>query len=184
VSKQRPLGCMLMSKVVLRSCFYKVSRDTTIMIVHAKDNVTITSKQSRTSWWRRFYLATMLCFFIALANSVSIAVAQQQDAISSNAGVDGRSAFAQCGACHSLLPSHNERGPSLFHLFGRKAGTVPGYGYSLAMKRAGIVWRDDTLMRFLTDPRHAVPGTTMSLAGVKSPQQTKALIDYLRSATR
>jgi cytochrome c len=138
--------------------------------------------------WQKasFYVAAALFVAIALASFSSAAFAQAKyTASKGDAVVDGKSLFArQCSACHSLTPSHNDRGPNLYHLFGRKSGTVPGYGYSLAMRKAGIVWRDNTLERFLADPRGIVPGTTMTFAGVMDQQQGKALSDYLHAATR
>jgi cytochrome c len=97
---------------------------------------------------------------------------------------DGKSLFATCAACHALAPGHNGRGPTLYHLFGRMAGTVPGYDYSFAMKKAGIVWREDNLVNFISNPQRLVPGTTMKFAAPADYQQIRALIEYLRTATR
>jgi len=97
---------------------------------------------------------------------------------------DGKTLFAKCGACHALTPGRNGRGPTLYHLFGRKAGSVPGYGYSFAMKRSKVVWRESTLTRFIEDPQRVVPGTTMQFTVSANSQQMRALIDYLRTATR
>jgi cytochrome c2 len=47
----------------------------------------------------------------------------------------GAQVFAQCKICHSLEAGKNMVGPSLHGLFGRKAGSVPGYAYSPAMKK-------------------------------------------------
>jgi cytochrome c len=143
------------------------------------------AKKNRMWQKHSFYVAATIFAYVAFVTSVSFAVAQQRVSTSQgDAVVDGKSLFVQCSGCHSLSPSHNDRGPNLYHLLGRKAGTVPGYNYSLAMKKAAIVWRDATLARFLADPQHVVPGTTMIFAGVTNPQQTKALLDYLRTATR
>ena len=98
----------------------------------------------------------------------------------------GRAIFlAQCSACHALTAEHNGRGPSLYHLFGRRSGTVPGYAYSRAMKSAGIAWRDDTLARFIADPQRVVPGSTMTYALSSADRiNMKGLIDFLREGTR
>ncbi|MCD6674377.1 MAG: cytochrome c family protein, partial [Burkholderiaceae bacterium] len=58
-------------------------------------------------------------------------------------------------------------------------GSVPGFDYSDAMKRSGIVWNAKTLDRFLADPMKAVPGTTMGYAGVKDPKERADLIAFL-----
>jgi cytochrome c len=59
---------------------------------------------------------------------------------------------------------------------------VPGFDYSPAMRRSGIVWDARTLDRFLADPTHAVPGTSMGYAGVKDGKERAALIAYLKAA--
>ena len=56
----------------------------------------------------------------------------------------GAQVFAQCKICHSLEAGKNMVGPSLRGLIGRKAGSVPGYAYSPAMKNANVTWNDDT----------------------------------------
>jgi len=109
------------------------------------------------------------------------AQAPMQDPAARN---EGKLLFAQCGACHSLAPSRNGRGPTLYHLFGRKAGAVVGYGYSMAMKNAAIVWRENTLTQFITDPQRVVPGTSMTFSVSANSQQMRALIDYMRTVTR
>jgi cytochrome c len=93
----------------------------------------------------------------------------------------GEAIYARCGACHAL--ESNRTGPRHCGLFGRRAGAVAGFEYSNAMKRSGIVWNAQTLDRFLADPLRAVPGTTMTYAGVTDPQERADLIAYLRVAT-
>jgi len=69
-------------------------------------------------------------------------------------------------------------------LFGRRAGTVPGFAYSDAMKNSGIIWNEKTLDQFLEDPRKMVPGTKMTYAGVKSAQERADLIAYLKQVAK
>ena len=71
----------------------------------------------------------------------------------------GAQIYQRCLACHSL--EHNRSGPRHCGLLGRRAGSVPGFEYSPAMKRSKLVWNEKTLNRFLADPPKAVPGTTM-----------------------
>lgn len=61
--------------------------------------------------------------------------------------------------CHSL--DKNEIGPKHRNVFGRKAGTVPDYEYSAALKASTIVWNEATLDEWLTDPQAVLPGTKM-----------------------
>src|SRR5271163_2520463 len=81
----------------------------------------------------------------------------------------GAQVFAQCKVCHSLEAGKNILGPSLHGLIGRKAGSVPGYAYSPAMKNANVTWNDDTLSRYLSDPNAFIPGDKMPFVGIKDP---------------
>lgn len=93
----------------------------------------------------------------------------------------GAQIYQRCLACHSL--EYNRSGPKHCGLFGRRAGTLPGYAYSKAMKASGIIWNESSLDRFLENPLKTLPGTKMAYAGVKDPQERADLIAYLRHAT-
>ena len=93
----------------------------------------------------------------------------------------GRKIYERCQGCHSI--DRNRAGPRHRGLFGRRAGTVPGFDYSKAMRRSGIVWTAATLDRFLAAPIKAVPGTIMGFDGVKDPRERSNLIAYLKRAT-
>ena len=75
----------------------------------------------------------------------------------------GREIYERCAACHSL--ERDRVGPRHCGLFGRRAGSVPGFPYSDAMRDSGIVWSWETLDRFIADPLGTVPGTFMGYAG-------------------
>ena len=92
----------------------------------------------------------------------------------------GEAVYARCAACHSL--AYDRTGPRHCGLFGRHAGSVLGFAYSAAMKRADIVWSAKTLDRFLANPAKAVPGTSMTYAGVPDRAERAALIAYLKKA--
>lgn len=72
-------------------------------------------------------------------------------------------------------------GPSLFAIVGTKAGEVPGYPFSAAMKASGLTWDDATLDAFLTSPMKLVPGTRMTYAGQGDPAKRKEIIEYLKT---
>ena len=93
----------------------------------------------------------------------------------------GEAVYQRCLACHSL--EHNRVGPRHCGLFGRRAGSLPGYAYSTAMKKYGVTWNDETLDHFLQNPLQAVPGTKMGYAGVKDAGERADLIAYLKAAT-
>ena len=66
-------------------------------------------------------------------------------------------------------------------MFGRKAGSLPGFDYSTAMKASGKVWDEAALDSFLTSPMAAVPGTRMTYMGQSDPAKRKAVIEYLKT---
>jgi len=91
--------------------------------------------------------------------------------------VRGKEIYDRCIACHAL--GYDRVGPRHCGLFGRRAGSVPGFAYSAAMTRSEIVWGKQSLDRFLADPTGTVPGTTMGYAGIPSPEDRADLIAYL-----
>ncbi|ABE64951.1 cytochrome c, class I (plasmid) [Nitrobacter hamburgensis X14] len=97
----------------------------------------------------------------------------------------GRKDFKACAPCHSLEPGRNMTGPSLADLWGRKAGGVLSFDrYSDALKASGIVWNDDTLDQWLTDPQNVVPGNEMPFDGIKDVGARADLLAFLKEATK
>lgn len=122
------------------------------------------------------------CWLIASALFLQCGVvsAKQQPAIKGDPK-SGEEIYARCMACHSL--TENRIGPRHCGVFGRRAGTVPGFDYSPAMGRAKIVWSEKTLNGFLTDPMKYVPGTAMVFAGVPDPKERADVITWLKEAS-
>lgn len=87
----------------------------------------------------------------------------------------------QCAACHTVEPGKNRVGPSLAGVVGRKAGTVEGFRYSDAMKNSNLVWTEETLQKYLADPKAFLPGNKMAFAGLKKDADREAVINYLES---
>ena len=90
-------------------------------------------------------------------------------------------AFFQCRSCHSVEPGKNGIGPTLAGIWGDKAGVVPGFEFSEAMKNSGLTWNQANLDRYLTDPRGVVPGTKMAFGGVKDAGKRQEIINYLKT---
>ena len=90
----------------------------------------------------------------------------------------GEQVYARCLACHAL--AFDRVGPRHCGLIGRRAGSVPGFDYSPAMKTSRIVWTDKALDRFLSNPLKTVPGSTMTYDGVADPKDRADLIAYLK----
>ena len=97
----------------------------------------------------------------------------------------GKSLFrGRCGACHTVDPNGpSKTGPNLHGVFGRKAGSLPGFSYSGAMKAAGVVWGEETLDAYLTDPRKSVPGDKMAFPGLPNNADRDSVIDFLRQSS-
>jgi cytochrome c len=95
----------------------------------------------------------------------------------------GAQAFGMCTACHTITKGgRNGIGPNLSGLIGRRAGSVPGFSYSAAMKGSGLTWDAKTLDQFLAAPMKKVPGTKMPIS-VSDPAKRAAVIAYLTTAT-
>jgi cytochrome c len=95
----------------------------------------------------------------------------------------GAQAFGMCTACHTIAKGgRNGIGPNLSGLIGRRAGSVPGFTYSAAMKSSGLTWDAKTLDAFLAAPTKKVPGTKMPIS-VSDPAKRAAVIAYLTAAT-
>lgn len=95
----------------------------------------------------------------------------------------GEQLYGRCLACHAI--EQHRTGPAHCGLFGRKAGSAPGFDrYSPALRASGIVWDDKSLARFLQDPMAVVPGTSMTYLGVTDAAERQALVAWLRHATQ
>ena len=95
----------------------------------------------------------------------------------------GAKAFQACVACHSLEPGRHFTGPSLANLFGRKAGTAPGFQrYSDALKSSDVVWNEETVDAWLREPARFIPGNEMKFPGVKDEKVRRGLVQYLKTA--
>ena len=100
---------------------------------------------------------------------------------------NGERQFARkCSVCHTLVPDGARRaGPTLYNLFGREAGTLPGYKYSQALLDSDIIWAEDTIHRLFTDgPDVVTPGTKMPIQRMKNKSDRHDLIAYLKQATK
>lgn len=90
-------------------------------------------------------------------------------------------AFNQCKACHKVEAGKHGVGPSLFGVYGAKAGHAEGYKYSEAHLKSGLVWDDANLAKYLADPKGTIPGNKMAYAGLKKPEDVQAVINYLKT---
>ena len=83
----------------------------------------------------------------------------------------------RCTGCHAL--NGDREGPRLAGVYGRKAGSVPGFDYSAGLKESGIVWTDESLERWLSGPDAVVKDTKMDFYVPKADER-KDLIAFLK----
>ncbi len=87
-----------------------------------------------------------------------------------------------CRTCHSIKEGDNRLGPNLHKIIGRKAGSLPEYNYSPAMKDADFVWDEAKLARFIASPDEVVPGNKMApYGGLASAEDRRKIVVFLLS---
>jgi cytochrome c len=115
----------------------------------------------------------------------TVVVGTPDDPLKQYAGDPGAKVFRHCVACHTLKPGDVPRaGPSLWHIFGRRIATLPGYNFSPALTKMDIVWSKKTVAKlFEIGPAHYTPGTKMPEQKIGSAKDRKALVDFLGRVT-
>jgi len=117
---------------------------------------------------------------LACAISAALAKAALAGGLAGDAG-RGETLYEACQDCHSL--DKNDVGPRHRGVFGRKAASLPDYDYSDALKSANIVWNEETLDKWLTDPQVVAPGAKMFFH-LDNPQDRADVIAYLKERAK
>ena len=91
----------------------------------------------------------------------------------------------KCSICHSLSKDDQRRaGPTLYGVFGRQAGSLPGYAYSDTLQGSDIIWNEQTINAlFDQGPDHYIPGSKMPMQRIAQPTDRADLVAFLRGAT-
>jgi cytochrome c len=113
----------------------------------------------------------------AAAFAVVLAIGPSAPSFAAGDAGHGAKVYHDCMLCHSL--DKNGIGPSHRDVFGRRAGSVPNYAYSAALKGSNVVWNETTLDQWLTNPQALVPGTKMMFS-VGSAQDRADVIAFLK----
>lgn len=96
-------------------------------------------------------------------------------------GVRGEALYQGCQDCHSI--EDNGVGPRHKGVFGRVAGTQPGYSYSNAVKQSGVTWTENTLDKWLIKPQGFIPGAKM-FYHLANPQDRADVIQFLKDKAK
>lgn len=118
-------------------------------------------------------LSTTFMMLKTSAITTSVPVLHQQDS------TRGRELFEKyCAQCHRL--DTEKKGPRLRGVFGRKAGSVPTFSYSEALKKADVTWDANSLNQWLTDPDKFIPDNNMDFQ-LQDADGRAAVIAYLKT---
>ena len=118
---------------------------------------------------------------VVLACAISAALAKTAWAGPAGDAARGETLYEACQDCHSL--DKNDVGPRHRGVFGRKAASLPDYDYSDALKSANIIWNEETLDKWLTDPQAVAPGAKMFFH-LENPQDRADVIAYLKERAK
>lgn len=96
---------------------------------------------------------------------------------------EGAKIYRNCVACHALEPGLHLSGPSLDGVFGRTAGTAPGFSrFSPGLEEADFEWDAASLNAWLENPVQMIPDTFMTFKGIEEAQARDDLVAFLRIA--
>lgn len=115
------------------------------------------------------------------ASAAAIALVLHGASWASGNATAGQLLYEQkCAGCHAA--DANRVGPAHRGVFGRKAGSVPDFEYSSALKKSEVIWNEQTLQAWLADPEKLIAGQAMYFK-VTSALSRQDIIAYLATLT-
>jgi cytochrome c len=94
----------------------------------------------------------------------------------------GATVFKRCAVCHTADKGGGDGlGPNLHGIMGRKAAARSGYAYSGPLQKAGVIWNEANLTKWVAGPARMVPGNKMAFPGITSKKQQADVVAYLAS---
>lgn len=122
--------------------------------------------------------------FMAIG-AAALAIALSGTPGAANAAEGDKVFRTKCRACHSEEKGVNKVGPSLFGVYGRKAGTADKFSRYVGLKDAKWEWDEKALDAYLTDPNKFVKEKGAARSGMAfkltNAGERKAVIEYLKT---
>ena len=94
----------------------------------------------------------------------------------------GKKVARKCTACHTFEQGGaNKLGPNLYDILGTNVASIDGFRYSKGLvEKAGESWSYENLDAFLASPKTWAPGTKMTFAGLRKPEDRAAILAFMR----
>lgn len=119
--------------------------------------------------------------FLRLSLGAALLAASLSGALAAGDADRGETLYQGCQDCHSL--DKNDVGPRHRGVFGRRAGSLSDFDYSDGLRKAGFVWNEATLDKWLTDPQAFIPGARM-FYHLDNPKDRADVIAFLKERAR
>ena len=132
----------------------------------------------------RKFLLSAASFALAAITSTMVSGAMAADAAVAGNVTNGETVFkTRCALCHTVTPDgmNSFTGPNVFKIFGRKAGTHPGFPFSDGLKNSGIVWDEAKMKEYLAAPNTVIQGGKMAFVGPTDPTEMQDVVAYMAS---
>jgi cytochrome c len=85
----------------------------------------------------------------------------------------------RCKSCHDIEAGKHKMGPSLAGVMGRKAGSTDFPKYT-GLAGSEVVWDEESLDKFLADPKEFVGAKTMAYK-VKKEEDRANVIEFMKT---